>query len=72
MNFDRDDGTEPVTTTVEVVSDSGKRVAELLENRDSERQAIADRVSFLFPRPETCEWDIREIAYDRRRRAQAS
>ena len=33
-------------------------------------QAMSDRVAFLFPRPETTEWDVRELSYDRRRRAE--
>jgi hypothetical protein len=31
---------------------------------------VADRVAYLFPRPETTEWDVREVSYDRRRRAE--
>jgi hypothetical protein len=37
--------------------------------RPHERQETADRVAYLFPRPETTEWDVRELSYDRRRRA---
>jgi hypothetical protein len=29
-----------------------------------------DRVAYLFPRPETTEWNVRELAYDRSRRAE--
>jgi hypothetical protein len=29
------------------------------------------RVAYLFPRPETTEWNVRELAYDRRRRAES-
>jgi hypothetical protein len=46
------------------------RVAQLLEERPRARQQVADRVAYLFPRPETTEWDVRELSYDRRRRAQ--
>ena len=47
------------------------RVAQLLETRPRERQKTADRVAYLFPRPETTEWNVRELSYDRRRRAGA-
>jgi hypothetical protein len=46
------------------------RVVQLIEQTRSERDARADRIANLFPRPETCEWNVREIGYDRRRRAQ--
>ena len=47
----------------------GSPVARLLEDRSAEREAIADRVAHLFPQPETTEWNVRELDYDRRRRA---
>jgi len=47
-------------------------VLRLIEQTRAERKAHHDRVAGLFPRPETTEWDIREIAYDRRRRAEVS
>jgi hypothetical protein len=46
------------------------RIAEVLEARPQERQKVADRVAYLFPRPETTEWDVSELSYDRRRRAE--
>jgi hypothetical protein len=46
------------------------RVAQALEERPRERQQAADRVAYLFPRPETTEWSVRELNYDRRRRAE--
>jgi hypothetical protein len=46
------------------------RIARLLEDRPVEREDAAERVAYLFPRPETTEWDVRELSYDRRRRAQ--
>jgi hypothetical protein len=49
-----------------------RTVARLMERRSAEREAIADRVAHLFPPPETTEWDVREISYDRRRRARVS
>jgi hypothetical protein len=47
-------------------------VLRLIEQTRAERKAHHERVADLFPRPETTEWDIREIAYDRRRRAEVS
>jgi hypothetical protein len=44
-------------------------VLRLIEQTRAERKAHHERVAGLFPRVETTEWDIREIAYDRRRRA---
>jgi len=45
-------------------------VDELIEMHEAERREVSDRVAFLFPRPETCQWEIREIGYDRSRRAE--
>jgi hypothetical protein len=39
---------------------------------EAERSDTTDRVAYLFPRPETTEWDVRELSYDRRRRAAPS
>jgi hypothetical protein len=39
---------------------------------EPERSDTAERVAYLFPRPETTEWDVRELSYDRRRRAAPS
>lgn len=47
-------------------------VLRLIEQTRAERRAHHDRVAGLFPRPETTEWNVREIAYDRTRRAGAS
>jgi hypothetical protein len=47
------------------------RVAELPEERTPEPQPLADRVAYLFPRPEPTEWNVRELGYDRRRRGQS-
>lgn len=44
-------------------------VLRLIEQTRAERQAHHERVADLFPAPETTEWKVREIAYDRRRRA---
>jgi hypothetical protein len=45
----------------------------MLQQREADREEISDRIAYLFPRPETCEWDLRELGYDRRRgRATAS
>ncbi len=48
---------------------SRSAVAELHEEPPDERRQVADRVAYLFPRPETTEWSIGELSYDRRRRA---
>jgi hypothetical protein len=40
----------------------------MLDQRPAERQAARDRVEHLFPRPETTEWSVGELDYDRRRR----
>jgi hypothetical protein len=56
------------------VIDAGERIHdrfnELLDARPQESQKVADRVAYLFPRPEPTEWDVRELSYDRRRRAE--
>jgi hypothetical protein len=63
---------DPATGVLEPIEPSA-RVRALLAEREraGERQALADRVAYLFPRPEPCEWDVPEIGYDRRRRARA-
>jgi hypothetical protein len=60
---------EPPTVTMEAVERTQGRLEELLEDRPRERQRTADRVAYLFPRPEATEWSVRELGYDRRRRA---
>jgi hypothetical protein len=45
-------------------------VADLIEDSNQHRREVASRVSFLFPQPETTEWSVREVGYDRSRRAQ--
>jgi hypothetical protein len=57
-------------TIGEAADDSRARIAELLEERPSSRRDTSERVAYLFPRPETTEWSVRELSYDRRRRAQ--
>jgi hypothetical protein len=63
---------EPPTTAMEPLQPQG-RLEELPEERPQERpqeqRQTADRVAYLFPRPDTTEWDVRELGYDRRRRA---
>ena len=49
--------------------DAPSPVLRLIERTRAERKARHERVADLFPKPETTEWSIREIAYDRRRRA---
>ena len=53
------------------VPDEGP-VAALIADSDNHRKEVASRVSFLFPRPETTEWKVNEVGYDRTRRAQVS
>jgi hypothetical protein len=57
-------------TVGEAAEATHARVTELLEERPQGRQRTSERVAYLFPRPETTEWNVREIDYDRRRRAQ--
>jgi hypothetical protein len=45
-------------------------VDDLIEDSNQHRREVASRVSFLFPPPETTEWKVREVGYDRTRRAQ--
>jgi hypothetical protein len=54
------------------ISEDASPVVRLIEQTRAERRAHHDRVANLFPRPETTEWNVREIAYDRRRRAEVS
>jgi hypothetical protein len=61
---------ERPSTVIDAGERSQTRVAELLEERPQERHRVSDRVAYLFPRPETTEWDVRELSYDRRRRAE--
>jgi len=53
------------------VPDDGP-VAALIADSDHHRKEVASRVSFLFPRPETTEWSVHEVGYDRKRRAKIS
>jgi hypothetical protein len=53
------------------VPDEGP-VAALIADSDNHRKEVASRVSFLFPRPETTEWSVDEVGYDRKRRANIS
>lgn len=41
----------------------------LLDQRPQERERVRNRVATLFPSPETTEWSVGELSYDRRRRA---
>lgn len=46
-------------------------VLRLIEQSRAERAERAERLANLFPRPET-EWSVRELGYDRRRRAEVA
>lgn len=70
---------EPEPTTVDEVEVLRRaRLAELVEEQPhaseeeepQDRPDTAERVAYLFPRPETTEWNVRELSYDRRRRAE--
>jgi hypothetical protein len=68
---DQPDARKPEPRTIGEAADSaGVRIADLLDERPTQRGEAIDRVAYLFPRPETTEWDVRELSYDRRRRAQ--
>jgi len=54
------------------IAESDGPVARLLALHSAEREATASRVANLFPPPETTEWGVREIAYDRTRRSRAT
>ncbi|MET0730613.1 MAG: hypothetical protein ABWZ03_05420 [Solirubrobacterales bacterium] len=47
-------------------------VLRLIEQTRAEREARTERVAGLFPAPETTEWNVRDITYDRNRRAGVS
>jgi hypothetical protein len=60
-----------------LVDDAGRPrpaspVLRLIEQTRAEREARSDRVAGLFPPPETTEWNVRDITYDRSRRAHVS
>jgi hypothetical protein len=58
------------TTTIDPGERIHDRFNELIDARPPESQKVSDRVAYLFPRPETTEWDVRELSYDRRQRAE--
>ena len=64
------DGSASSTTTARPRPASP--VLRLIERTRAEREARNDRVAGLFPPPETTEWTVREIAYDRSRRARVT
>ena len=68
---------EPEPATVDEAEKLRRaRLADLVEEypraeeEPEDRPHTAERVAYLFPRPETTEWNVRELSYDRRRRAQ--
>jgi hypothetical protein len=67
-------GTSPETPGAEIrvlrPRPAESPVDELIADSDQHRREVANRVSFLFPRPETTEWQVREVGYDRTRRAE--
>jgi hypothetical protein len=68
---DQDHARQPEPRTIGEAADAaGERIAELLDERPARRGDTSERVAYLFPRPETTEWNVRELSYDRRRRAE--
>ena len=67
--IERIESDEQDTRTLYAVPDDN-RVARLIADTHQHRREVHDRVAFLFPRPETTEWSVPEVGYDRRRRAQ--
>ncbi|HYH62775.1 MAG TPA: hypothetical protein VD766_12980, partial [Solirubrobacterales bacterium] len=63
------DEPEPEVRILRAVPDESP-VNALIADSDNHRKEVASRVSFLFPRPETTEWSVRDVGYDRTRRAQ--
>jgi hypothetical protein len=61
---------ERQTTAIDAGERIHDRFNELLDARPQEREQVANRVAYLFPRPETTEWNVSELTYDRRRRAE--
>ena len=57
---------EPPTMTMAVQEPIQSRLDEELEAHREQRRNTADRVAYLFPRPETTEWEVNELSYDRR------
>ena len=45
-------------------------VTALIADSNAHRKEVASRVTLLFPRPETTEWSVKDVGYDRTRRAQ--
>jgi hypothetical protein len=57
---------EPPTMTMAAQEPIQGRLDENPEARREQRRSTADRVAYLFPRPETTEWEVSELSYDRR------
>jgi hypothetical protein len=62
----------PVTAIAGEDAQEPSPVVDLIRRTETERRDVNDRVAFLFPKPETCQWDVREVGYDRTRRAEVS
>ena len=69
---EREPVSEPAGAEVRVLRPRPEEgpVADLIADSDQHRRDVASRVSFLFPRPEPTEWQVREVGYDRKRRAE--
>lgn len=63
---------DPLSTQPPVEPRDGRSpVLRLIEQTRAEGRAHQERAAGLFPAPEPTEWKVREIAYDRTRRARA-
>jgi hypothetical protein len=60
---------EPPTMTMEAHEPIQGRPYDQPEARREQRRNRDDRVAYLFPRPETTEWEVNELSYDRRKPA---
>ena len=57
---------EPPTMTMAVHEPVQGRLDDVLEAHREQRRNTSDRVAYLFPRPETTEWAVSELSYERR------
>jgi hypothetical protein len=63
---------EPEPEVASPEADAESPVLRLIAQTHAERRARADRMANLFPRPDDCDWSVRELGYERHRRAPVS
>jgi hypothetical protein len=63
---------EPEPEIASPEADAESPVLRLIAQTHAERRARADRMANLFPRPDDCDWSVRELGYERHRRAPVS